>query len=142
MSDTKGRGNCLFNEGGHCVYPGLYDEQPRTFCTNYPCCDRYKTCKKKMDPQVAKMLLNSRWGLASATKDPWAGKTFREIDFTIAQKLGNSIGLSVFVDDKELIQGYFGEVLKNHPELGDFEVVGTSYYFNVFVVRLRSPKGV
>jgi hypothetical protein len=47
-------------------------------------------------------------------------------------------GLSVFLDGKEQKMGFIGEVLSEIPHLADYHIVDTSYYFDVFVIRLKS----
>jgi hypothetical protein len=45
-----------------------------------------------------------------------------------------AIGLSIFVDDKEIAMGFIGEVLKQIPHLADYEIKSTNYYFDTFVI--------
>jgi hypothetical protein len=49
------------------------------------------------------------------------------------------IGLSIFVDGKEVETGFIGEVLDKIPHLKDYEIVNTNYFFNTFVMRLKAP---
>ena len=45
-------------------------------------------------------------------------------------------GLSVFVNDKCVSEGFIGEVLREVPHLADYEIKDTNYYFDQFVIRL------
>jgi len=48
-------------------------------------------------------------------------------------------GLSIFVDGKEIAMGYIGDVLRKIPiECADYEIESTNYFFDVFVIRLKS----
>jgi hypothetical protein len=48
-------------------------------------------------------------------------------------------GLSIFVDGKEIAMGFIGEVLRKIPiECADYEIESTNYFFDVFVIRLKS----
>ena len=48
-------------------------------------------------------------------------------------------GLSIFVDWKEIAMGYIGDVLRAIPvECADYEIESTNYFFDVFVIRLKS----
>ena len=50
-------------------------------------------------------------------------------------------GLSIFVDDNEIASGFIGEVLLKIPiECADYEIVSTNYFFDIFVIRLKSGK--
>ena len=46
------------------------------------------------------------------------------------------LGLSIFVDDKEVACGFIGEVLKKISYLADYEIKETNYYIDTFVIRL------
>ena len=51
------------------------------------------------------------------------------------------LGLSIFVDGKEIACGFIGEVLRALPtECADYEVKSTNYFFDVYVIRLTSGK--
>ena len=50
-------------------------------------------------------------------------------------------GLSIFVDDKEVASGFIGEVLRKIPHLADYEIVSTNMFFDMYVIRLKSPTG-
>jgi hypothetical protein len=58
----------------------------------------------------------------------------REFNFNTLK--GKAIGLSIFIDDKEVIMGFIGEVLKQIPHLAEYEIKSTNYYFDTFVIRL------
>ena len=45
-------------------------------------------------------------------------------------------GLSIFVDNKEVICGLIGEVLKSVPHLRECKIKETNYYLDTFVIRL------
>ena len=45
-------------------------------------------------------------------------------------------GLSIFLDDKELVMGFIGEVLMQVSHLADYEIKETNYYMDTFVIRL------
>ena len=49
------------------------------------------------------------------------------------------IGLSIFVDEKEVAMGFIGKVLRQIPHLKDFVITSTNYYFDTFVIRLTAP---
>lgn len=46
-------------------------------------------------------------------------------------------GLSIFVDGKEVVNGFIGEVLREIPHLADHKIVDTNIYFDEFVIRLK-----
>lgn len=50
-------------------------------------------------------------------------------------------GLSIFVDGKEIAMGFIGEVLRKIPvECADYEIESTNYFFDTYVIRLKSGK--
>ena len=50
-------------------------------------------------------------------------------------------GLSIFVDGKEIACGFIGEVLRKIPiECADYEIESTNYFFDIYVIRLKSGK--
>lgn len=49
-------------------------------------------------------------------------------------------GLSIFVDDKEVADGFIGEVLKKIPHLVDHEIISTNIYLDTFVIRLKGDE--
>ena len=57
-------------------------------------------------------------------------------NFNFNRLKDKAIGLSIFVDDKEIAMGFIGEVLKQIPHLADYEIKSTNYYFDAFVIRL------
>ena len=58
----------------------------------------------------------------------------REFDFNKLKR--KYIGLSIFIDDKEVAMGFIGEVLNSIPHLADKEIKKTNGYFDTFVIRL------
>ena len=57
-------------------------------------------------------------------------------EFNFNQLKGKYIGLTIFVDDKEVTTGFIGEVLKKVTHLADKEIKATNGFFNEFVIRL------
>lgn len=57
-------------------------------------------------------------------------------EFNFNQLKGEYIGLSIFVDDKQVAEGFIGEVLDSIPHLADKEIKKTNGFFDVFVIRL------
>ena len=55
-------------------------------------------------------------------------------NFNFNRLKDKAIGLSIFVDDKEIAMGFIGEVLKQIPHLADYEIKSTNYYFDTFVI--------
>lgn len=45
-------------------------------------------------------------------------------------------GLAIFVDNKLVESGFIEEVLKKIPQLKDYKIKDTNYYFDEFVIRL------
>lgn len=57
-------------------------------------------------------------------------------EFNFNQLKGEYIGLSIFVDDKQVAEGFIGEVLNSIPHLADKEIKKTNGFYDVFVIRL------
>ena len=57
-------------------------------------------------------------------------------EFNFNELKGRYIGLSIFVDDKEVVSGFIGEVLREIPHLANKEIKKTNGFFDVFVIRL------
>ena len=49
-------------------------------------------------------------------------------------------GLSIFIDNKEVICGFVADVLKQISHLKNYEIKSTNYYFDTFVIRLKINK--
>lgn len=57
-------------------------------------------------------------------------------EFNFNELKGKYIGLSIFVDGKEVAMGFIGEVLNKVAYLADREIKETNGFFDVFVIRL------
>lgn len=60
-------------------------------------------------------------------------------EFNFNNLKGQYLGLSIFVDDEELVCGFIDEViefLRASTLLGNMNIKSTNGYFNVFVIRL------
>jgi hypothetical protein len=48
----------------------------------------------------------------------------------------NARGLSIYINGKEVAFGFIDETLKRITHLADYEIKDTSYYFDIFVIKL------
>lgn len=63
------------------------------------------------------------------------GTVLREINFN---KIGKaSFGLSIFLGERKIADGFIGDVLKQVTELADCKVKSCNFFFREFVIRLE-----